>query len=69
MSIILYRFIIIAFLLIILGSLVSALYFLVKDKGQSDRTVKALTVRVALSVGLFLLLMAGFYFGILPTRH
>lgn len=69
MSIILYRIIIIAFLLVIVGSLVSALYFLVKDKGQSDRTLKALTVRVSLSVGLFLLLMAGFYFGIIPPRQ
>ena len=68
MSIILYRIIIITFLLIIIGSLASALYFLVKDKGQSDRTVKALTLRVSLSLGLFLLLMAGFYFGILPPR-
>lgn len=68
MSIILYRIIIIAFLLVIVGSLASALYFLVKDKGQSDRTLKALTLRVSLSVGLFLLLMAGFYFGILPPR-
>jgi hypothetical protein len=69
MSIVLYRVIIIAFLLIIVGSLASALFFLVKDKGQSDRTVKALTLRVSLSVGLFLLLMAGFYFGILPSQH
>lgn len=68
MSIILYRIIIIAFLLVIVGSLASALYFLVKDKGQSDRTLKALTVRVSLSVGLFLMLMAGFYFGIIPPR-
>jgi hypothetical protein len=30
--------------------------------------VKALTVRVALSVTLFLLLMAGYYFGIIPQR-
>lgn len=63
------RVIIIIFLLLIVGSLVSALYYLVKDKGGSDRTVKALTVRVALSVTLFLLLMAGFYFGIIPARH
>lgn len=69
MSIVLYRIIIIAFLLIIIGSLVSALYFLVKDKGQSDRTVKALTLRVSLSLGLFLLLMAGFYFGIIPPHQ
>jgi len=69
MSIALSRIIIIIFLLLIVGSLVSALYYLVKDKGGSDRTVKALTVRVSLSVILFLLLMAGFYFGILPARH
>jgi len=68
MSIILYRIIIITFLLVILGSLASALYFLIKDKGQSNRTVKALTLRVSLSLGLFLLLMAGFYLGILPPR-
>jgi len=69
MSLIVYRIIVIAFLLIILGSLASALIFLVKDKGQSERTVKALTVRISLSLLLFLLLMAGFYFGILPPRH
>lgn len=68
MSIVMYRVIIIAFLLVIVGSLASALYFLVKDKGQSDRTLKALTLRISLSLGLFLLLMAGFYFEILPPR-
>jgi hypothetical protein len=36
-----------------------------KDKGDSRRMVKALTWRVALSVSLFLLLMAGFYFGVI----
>ncbi len=69
MSYTLSRIIIVIFLLLIVGSLVSALYYLVKDKGGSDRTVKALTLRVALSVTLFLLLMAGFYFGIIPARH
>lgn len=68
MSIVMYRVIIIAFLLVIVGSLASALYFLVKDKGQSNRTLKALTLRISLSLGLFLLLMAGFYFNILPPR-
>jgi hypothetical protein len=54
------------FIVLILGSLASALYYLIKDKGQSDRTVKMLTVRVGLSLTLFLLLMAGYYFGIVP---
>lgn len=69
MSYLVSRIIIVVFLLLIVASLASALYFLVKDKGDSNRTVKALTIRVALSVTLFLLLMAGFYFGIIPARH
>ena len=56
------------FVFLILASLASALYFLVKDKGQSNRTIKALTVRVTLSVILFAMLMLGFYFGIIPQR-
>ena len=60
------RFVVIAFLVIILMSLGSALFYLIRDKGKSDRTVKALTMRVALSVTLFLLLMLGHYFGIIP---
>jgi hypothetical protein len=42
----------------ILLSLGSALVFLVKDKGDSDRTLRALTVRIGLSVGLFVFIMA-----------
>ena len=60
------RYVVIAFLAIILLSLGSAMFYLIRDKGKSDRTVKALTVRVALSVTLFALLMLGHYFGIIP---
>lgn len=56
---------IIAALLLILGSLFSALFYLMKDKGQGKRTVKALTLRISLSLGLFLLLMIGYYSGII----
>lgn len=62
------RIIVIVFLLLIVGSLASALYYLVKDKGQGDRTVRALTVRISLSLILFLMLMAGYYFGVIPHR-
>jgi len=49
-------------LFIIIGSLMSALFFLVKDKGRSDKTVKALTVRIGLSIILFAsLIIAGHY--------
>jgi hypothetical protein len=60
------RIFVIAMLVLIVGSLGSALWFLIRDKGTSERTVKALTVRISLSIGLFLLLMAGYYFGIIP---
>jgi hypothetical protein len=52
-------------LLLIVGSLFSALFFLAKDKGKGDRTVKALTIRISLSITLFLLLLLGYYFGII----
>ena len=56
------------FLLFIIASLGSALYYLVKDKGQGTRALKALTIRIGLSVILFAMLMLGFYFGIIPGR-
>ena len=62
------KIVVILFLIFIVASLGSALYFVVKDKGQSDRAVKALTLRVALSVVLFALLMLGFYFGFITGR-
>lgn len=60
------RIVVLLFILSIFISLGSALYYLVKDKGQSERTVKALTVRIALSIILFVMLMAGYYFGLIP---
>lgn len=60
------RLLALLFIVFILASLASALYYLVKDKGQSDRVVKMLTVRVGLSLTLFLMLMAGYYFGLIP---
>jgi succinate dehydrogenase hydrophobic anchor subunit len=57
------RFIVLIFLALILISLFSGLYYVWKDRGQSDRAVKALTVRVILSIVLFALLMIGFRLG------
>ena len=62
------RIIVFLFLAVILFSLGSALYYLIKDKGQSDRTVKALTVRITLSIVLFFLLMLGYYFGLISPQ-
>ncbi|HSF21457.1 MAG TPA: twin transmembrane helix small protein [Burkholderiales bacterium] len=62
------KIVVILFLVFILGSLFSALYYLVRDKGQGERTVKALTVRITLSVTLFALLMLGYYFGFITGK-
>ena len=62
------RFLVLTFIAFILVSLFSALYFLLKDKGQSRRTAKALTVRVVLSIVLFALLLLGFHFGFITNR-
>jgi hypothetical protein len=43
--------------LVILASLGSALFYLMRDKGATDKTVKALSIRVGVSVGLFLFLI------------
>jgi hypothetical protein len=61
---------IIIMLLLIGGSLFSALYYLMKGE-TSKRTVKALTWRICLSLALFLLLMLGFFSGYLgqPNPH
>lgn len=52
-------------LLIVFGgiviSLFTALYFLIKDSGSSQRTVNTLAVRVALSLVLVGLLLFGIY--------
>lgn len=57
----------IAFILI-LGSLGSALVFLMRDKGKSNRTVQALALRVGFSIALFILILVAHYLGwIQPT--
>ncbi len=62
------KYIVIAFLVFIMYSLGSAAYFMLKDHGASERMVRALTVRVALSVALFLMLMAGIHFGFITGK-
>lgn len=62
------RIVVILFIILILASLGSALFFLIKDRGGSRRTAKALAMRVGLSLTLFLLLMAGYYFGLIPGK-
>ncbi|MBK8337988.1 MAG: twin transmembrane helix small protein [Sterolibacteriaceae bacterium] len=65
------RLVVIVFLVLIVASLGSALMFLFKDRGDpevSRRMAKALALRVGLSITLFMLLMGGYYFGLLTGR-
>ena len=62
------KILVILFLVAIVGSLASALFFMFRDQGKSKRTVNALAVRVGLSLTLFILLMAGYYFGWIPQK-
>ena len=55
---------IVAALLAIVASLGLALVRLVRDRGQTTRTVKALTLRIALSLLLFVLLIVGMVTGL-----
>jgi succinate dehydrogenase/fumarate reductase cytochrome b subunit len=54
---------IIAFLLLIIWNLGSGLYYMLVDKGQTKRTVNALTRRIALSVLLILLVVVAILMG------
>jgi len=60
--------IIVAFLLVIVWNLGSALYYLMVDRGESKRTVNALTRRIALSIGLILLVVLGIWTGVIQPH-
>lgn len=60
------KIIIVILLFAVIASLFSGLFFIYKDKGQSNRAVKALTVRIVLSIIVFVLLIVSYYFGLMP---
>lgn len=55
----LFKVIAILFLLMVLYALFSGLFYMLQDKGQSERAVKALTWRIGISLALFAFLMIG----------
>lgn len=59
---------IIFIMVIIAGSLASGLFFLVRDPGDSKRTVKALTIRISISLILFVFLIISFKFGLIKPH-
>ena len=55
-------------LVAIIASLGSALFAMLRPGKDPKRMVKALSLRVGLSVTLFVLLMLGYYFGLIQGR-
>ncbi len=55
-------------MIIIAGSLASGLFFLISDNSNSKRTVKALTLRIGISVCLFLFLLIAFKLGFIKPH-
>ncbi|MBL0143677.1 MAG: twin transmembrane helix small protein [Betaproteobacteria bacterium] len=60
------KIVVILLLLAIVASLFSGLYFVYKDKGDSNRAVVSLTIRIVLSLTVFLILIGSYYFGLVP---
>ena len=54
---------VVAFLIAIIWNLGAGLYYMLTDKGESKRTVNALTKRIALSVALIGLVIFANYMG------
>ncbi|HEX4857405.1 MAG TPA: twin transmembrane helix small protein, partial [Usitatibacteraceae bacterium] len=62
------KYVLVLLLLLIVASLFSGLYFMYRDKGETKRTVHALTLRVALSLVTFAIVMLGYWLGWFPGR-
>ena len=62
------KIVILVLLLLIVISLFFALFAFMKDKGQSNRMINALYVRVGLSIALIIFLIVGHQLGYLKTN-
>jgi hypothetical protein len=64
-----YKSIVIILLIVVILSLTSGLHFLMKDVDQSKKMVTSLTIRVTLSIILFLMIIIGFKLGLIHPNH
>lgn len=62
------KLLIVACLFAIIASLGAGLFHLVRDKGNSKRMANALTLRIALSVALFVLLLIAWQQGLIQPH-
>jgi hypothetical protein len=63
------RILAIGVLIAIVVSLGSALFHLSRPGGDSAKMVRALTIRIGLSIALFALLMLAWYFGLISPHQ
>jgi len=62
------KILVVILFLVIIGSLASALFHLLVSKETNDKTVRALTLRIGLSVLVFVILMVSVQFGWIQPR-
>lgn len=60
------KIVVILLLIAVIASLFSGLFFVYKDKGASNRAVISLTIRIVLSLVVFLILIGSYLFGLTP---
>ena len=58
------RYVVIAMLVLIVASLGSALFYMIRGRDDPKKMARALAIRVGLSVALFVMLMAGWFLGL-----
>jgi hypothetical protein len=61
------KWIILFVLILIIGSLGSALFFMMKDKGGSSRMVRSLMLRIGLSILLFIGIWVAYSLGYIQS--
>lgn len=59
---------ILAFLIVIIYNLGAGLYYMLSDRGQTDRTLNALKRRIGLSILLILLVIVGILTGVIQPH-
>ena len=62
------KLLIIGVLIVILYNLGAGLYYMMVDKGKTNRTVKSLSWRIGLSVGLIALVILGIFTGVIKPH-
>jgi succinate dehydrogenase/fumarate reductase cytochrome b subunit len=62
------KLLIVLFLIVIVYNLFAGLFYMMTDKGKTNRTVRALTWRIGLSVFLILLVVLGIMTGVIQPH-